>query len=674
MALSGVSSNGLNFTGLATGIDTSKIVAGLTAISQQRIDRYKGQQADLATRQTAFAALQGKLFDLQSKVGALAKTAGGAFDGRTAAVSDSTAAAAVAGTAAVPGTYTLTINSLAKAAQLASTGFSDPNTSLKTGTLKITAGSGTTTTLTVDARNNTLQGLADSVNAAAGDVRASVVNDSASGTFKLLLTSNKTGAANAIAVDATGLTGGTGATIDLAAATVQTATDARVTVGSGPNALTVASPTNQVNGLLAGISLNVLQENKTVTVTVKQDTDAAVKAVQDFATAYNGVQDLIADQTKFDPATNTKGVLLGNRDVASLANDLAGALSATIPGLGTGANRLSSVGLAFDNKGKLTFNADKLTAALNDPSGTAQADFKKLFSLSGSSDTTGIDFFLGSSKTQASGATPFQVNVATPATRAVVLSSGPPAAVVVVPANTALQIKLNALTVQGIALPAGTYNTPGELIAAIQKAINSAQPSPDNFVTAALDPSGKVQLTTNKHGSGASIAVTGVTVNGTADATLLGNLGFAGTESATGTDVAGSFTANGKTEAAVGSGQTLIGSTGNANTDGLQVKVSLAGSGTGNVTVTQGLASRLNAALNKYLDPTSGRFKAVNDALTRQSTDIGKTIDRQNAVLEAKTADLQAKFAAMETAVNNLKGLQTQLASLSASFSSNNNR
>ncbi|MDY3557880.1 flagellar filament capping protein FliD [Gemmata sp. JC673] len=671
MAISGVSTNGLNFTGLATGIDTAKIVSGLTALSQQRIDRYKSQQADIATKQTAFAALQGKLFDLQSKTASLAKTAGGAFDGRVATASDTTVATAVAGTAAVAGTYALTVTSLAKGAQVASTGFADPNTALKTGTLKITVGSGATTTVTVDSRNNTLQGLADSINAAGGDARASVVSDSATGTYKLLLTSSKTGATNQIVTDASGLTGGTGAAFDPAATTVQLATDAKVTVGSGGNALTVSSPTNQVNGLINGVTLNVLQENKTVSVTVKPDTDATVKAVQDFVTAFNGVKDQIADLTKFDPATNASGVLLGDRDVAALANDLSSALSTTIPGLGTGANRLSSVGLAFDDKGKLTFDSAKLSAALSDGSGTTQADFKKLFSLSGTSDTAGVDFFIGSSATLASGATPYQVNVTAPATRAVVLSSGPPAAVVVVPANAALQIKINSLTALGVSLPAGSYNTTGELIAAIQKAINSAQSSPENYVTAALDPSGSISLTTNKYGSAASIAVTGATVNGVADATLLSNLGFSGTESASGTNVTGNFVANGQTEAAFGTGQILAGASGNTNTSGLQVKATGTTAATANVTVTQGLASRLNTVLNKYIDPVSGRFKIINEGLNDQSTAIGNTIDKQNALLEAKTADLQSKFAAMESAVNSLKGLQTQLSSLTASSTSN---
>src|SRR5882672_7471921 len=99
--IGGISSSGLNFSGLATGIDTEKIVSGLTAINQQRIDTLKSRQADFAGKQATFVALQAKLYDLQSKANGLARSAGGAFDGRKVVSSDATALTAAAGTAAV---------------------------------------------------------------------------------------------------------------------------------------------------------------------------------------------------------------------------------------------------------------------------------------------------------------------------------------------------------------------------------------------------------------------------------------------------------------------------------------------------------------------------------------------------------------------------------------------
>ncbi|MBP3956831.1 flagellar filament capping protein FliD [Gemmata sp. G18] len=665
MAISGVNSNGLNFAGLATGIDTAKIIEGLNSISQQRIDRFKVQKTEVISKQATFATLQGKLFDLQSKTNALARSGGGAFDGRTATTSDSTSLTATAGTAAVAGTYSLSVVSLAKAAQTSSAGFADPNAQIKEGTLTLQVGSGTATTVTVDSRNNTLQGLADSINTAGGDLRASVVNDGTGVTpYRLLLTSAKTGSANAITVT-NNLSTGTGAAIDPGATVVQAATDAQVKVGSGAGAITVTSATNQVNNLITGVSLNVLQADaaKTITVTVKADTDATVKSVQDFVTSYNAVRDFITEQTQFDADSSTAGALLGNGDVSALANELSGALSATIPGLTTSSNRLSTVGLSFTDEGKLAFDSAKFTTALA-TSDTAQADFKRLFSLSGKSDASGVDFLIGTNKTKPTAGTPYKVNVTAPATRAVVVASGAPGAVMLTPPNNALQVKLNGLTAVGVTLPGGTYSTPEELIAAVQKAINSASGLNGNLVTATINGDGKAQITTQKYGSGATIAITG----GSAD--VLNALGFAGTETGTGTDVAGNFVVNGVTEAATGSGQILTGSSGNASTDGLQVTSTLSSAGSANVTVTQGLASRLGSVLNKYLDPVNGRFKQINEVFTKQTSDIDKNVAKQQALVDSKAAQLQSQFAAMETAVNNLKGIQTQLSSLTSSATS----
>lgn len=654
-SVSASNTNGLSFGGLASGIDSTKLVAGLTKLNQRRIDELNAQKAGITTKQTAFTALQGKLFDLQFKLNSLARSAGSAFDGRKATVSDATVASAVAGTAAVPGTYALTVNELARSAQIASEGFTDPNTQIKQGTLTLQVGTGTATTVTVGSQNNTLQGLADAVNAANGDVRASIVNDGSSAPFRLLLTSSKTGAANAISVT-NNLTTGTGASVDPANKVIQAATDASVTVGTGTGALTVTSATNTVNSLIPGVSLNLLQAqpSKPVTLTVANDTDGTVKAVQDFVDTYNGIRDFLNEQTRYDSESKAAGALQGNRDAAALADELSAALAATVPGLNPNANRLSTVGIGFGEKGKLTFDSAKLTSALSGQNGVTPTDVKKLFALSGTSDSPGVEFVFGGSKTKPSGATPYKVEVTTPATRAVVLASTAAASsVIITPPNNSLSLKVNGLLASGVTLTPGTY-TPETLVAMLQQRINAAPDLKNNYVSVGLDSGGRIQIASQTYGSSSTVAITG--------GGALGQLGFLGTETGTGTNVAGQFVVNGVTEAATGVGQALTGNGGNANTDGLQVRAS--GTGTANVTVSQGLASRLGAVLNKYLDPSNGRLKAVNDVFASQTASIDKTISRQNDILASKTADLETKFAAMETAINSLKGIQNQLSSL----------
>ena len=661
--ITGLNTNGLTFGGLATGINTDTLIAGLTKLNQQLIDTLKARQADVVSKQTTFAALQGKLFDLQAKTAGLARAAGGAFDGRTATPSDPAVVSAAAGTAAAPGTYTFTVTALAQAHQVASAGFADPHAQVKEGTLTLKVGSGAATTITVDGRNNTLQGLADSINAAGGEVRASVLNDGSGGTpYRLVLTATKTGAANTIAVT-NNLAAGAGAAINPTAKTYQAAADATVQVGSDPLNV-VKSATNQVNGMIPGVTLNLLKTSAgPVTVTVAHDTAAAAKAVTDFVTSYNAVQDFIRDQSSFDADTKAAGTLLGNRDAAGLADDLSAALSAAIPGLTGAVNRMSAVGLSFDERGRLNLDSAKLNQALSGQNGTTPADVKRLFGLTGSAGP-GVTFVAGSDKTVPTGATPYQVMVTAAATRASVTASSPlvtdgmTGLVTINPPNTALSLKLNGLAAVGITIEPGTY-TPEQVAALIQQKINAAQTAGGPQVAVGVDGTGRLTITSQQYGSVSRVEITG--------GTQLAPLGFAGTESAAGTDAAGKFVTDGGEEAAAGSGQTLTGRAGNGRTDGLVVRATAGSPGTTSLTVTQGLAGRLNEVLGKYLDPTAGRFKGINETYQKSIQDYDTSITKQNDMMEAKKEELTRRFAAMESAVNGLKGLQTQLASLTAS-------
>lgn len=655
-SLGGISSSGLNFSGLSTGIDTTKIIASLTKISQSKIDALTAKKSDLTARQSTFAGLQASLFDLQSKTNTLARSIAGAFDGRTASSSDSTALTAAAGTMAVAGTYNLAVQSLAQSHQTSSAGYADPNAQIKEGTLSIQVGTGTVTNVTVDSRNNTLSGLAESINAAGGDVRASVINDGSATPYRLLLSSTKTGEANAITVT-NNLTAGSGADLNPTASTVQAAADARVSLGSGPGAVTVNSATNQVTGLIPGVTITVAKADaaKPISLTVGNDTAGASKAVDEFVTAYNAAIDYVRDRSKFDAESKSAGILLGDRTAKSLTNELTAALQTTLPGLNPNANRLSSVGLSFDDQGHLKLDSAKLGQALGGQNGATIADVKRLFGVTGVSDSPGVSFTLATSKTKPSGASPYGVTVTTPASRAVVVATGPPSpSVVITPPNNALQVKINGLLSSGITLDSGTY-TPETLASLVQQKINSNAALNGNQVAVGLDSGGKLQITSQSFGSSSSVEIVGGSV--------LSQLGFAGGEKANGADVAGFFSANGTVEEATGSGQTLSGKSGNKNTDGLQVRTTVGSASTANLTVTSGIAGRLNEVLNKFLDPIDGRIANVTSGLRTSASGIDSTIAKQQAALTEESNRLTARFAAMETAVNNLKGLQTQLAS-----------
>ncbi len=385
------------------------------------------------------------------------------------------------------------------------------------------------------------------------------------------------------------------------------------------------------------------------------DTAAASKSVQDFVDSFNGIIDFINKQSTFDSASQSAGILLGNRDASGLKDELSAAITTSIPGLNPAANRLSSVGLSFGDDGKLVLDQGKLTQALSGATGASANDLKRLFGLTGTSDNPGVNFVLGTDDTKPSGVSPYQVQITSPATRATVIATNAVGTTITLsPPNNVLLLKLNGLVSSDISLDSGTYS-PDQLVSLLQQKINANSALKSNFVTVSLSATNQLQITSQQYGSASQVAIAG--------GTALSALGFSGSETANGTDVAGSFIVNGTTESANGSGQTLFGISGNVNTAGMQVKSTLTAAGAANLTVTQGLASRLNQVLKKYLDPTNGRFKTLDSGYQLSVDDIEKTITRQNSVLDDKTTQLRAQFAAMESAVNQLKGVQSQLAS-----------
>lgn len=663
MASIGGTSNtsGLNFGGLSTGIDTNTIIEGLTKLNQSRIDNLKAKQDKITLRQNTFTALGTALGDVQTALGKLGRSVAGAFDARTAKSSDDTLLTASAGSTATPGTYALTVTALAQPQAVASEGFADPGTQLKQGDFSFRVGSGPTTTVTLGPANNTLQGLADAINNSGGEVKAALINDGSAAPYRLMLTATRSGAANTIAVT-NNLTTGAGATIDPLNRTITAAADATVQLGSGPGAVVVRSDTNKVNNVLPGVTLNLTKADpaKPVAVTVAADTEGAKTAVKDFVDAYNKVVDFVGARTGYDNATKQAGVLLGNSDVQNLQTELASALTSAVPGVKSAANRLTAVGVTLDEKGKLSVDSAKLDKVLSgQQAGVSVADVKRLFAFTGDTTNTGVSFVLGSSKTKPTAAgQPYQVNVTAAATKATVSGGEALAGAITIDnSNNTFSLVVNGVASSTLSLAAGSY-TPSTLAAAVQAVINADPPLQANQVSVDV-ANGRLRITGTQYGSSNTVAI------GSGSAVGSGKpLGFLGTESGAGTNVAGTFTVNGQTEAASGIGQVLSGNTGNKNTDGLQVLVTSPTPTTANLNVTAGVATALGNVLNKYLDPVNGRFKIVDNGFKSQFDDVDKTIKRQNDALDAKKTALVAQFAAMEDAVGKLKNLGTSLSSL----------
>ena len=162
----------LTIDGLVTGIDTTTVIDGLLQIQQRQIDQFDTRRNAVLREKTAFSGVESRLISLRGSLGKLNNIQRSALLGKVATSSDEDVLTAAASDNATPGVYTLHINSLAHAHQVASQGFAGQDAAITKGTLQLRTGSGSVTTITIDDSNDTLEGLADAINNSEASVNA----------------------------------------------------------------------------------------------------------------------------------------------------------------------------------------------------------------------------------------------------------------------------------------------------------------------------------------------------------------------------------------------------------------------------------------------------------------------------------------------------------------------
>lgn len=655
--------------GLVSGIDTESIIKGLLQVKQRQIDRLTLQTSEAKAKQASIKSLEAKIAGLRSQVIKLTRPTSSPFSTRKTTVSDENALIATSTSKAAVGVYDVRVNTLAQAHQVATQAYADKDAEITQGTFTVRAGSQSPIELTIDSANNTLQGLADSINNANAGVSATLVRDGGSG-YRLLLTSQKTGAAEAISITNNLADSGGGALrpeFDLNNP-VQEGLDASVTLGSGAGAITVSSPTNEISDLIEGVKLNLLQADaaKVLKVRVERDASSATNAVQDFVDSFNDVMTFIDAQVKYDSKTDRGGVLLGNRTVIEIQDKLRSSILDVVPGANPRLNRLTSLGITVGDDGKLVLNETKLQDILNGKvAGVSETDVRKLFALDGTSTNNGVNFLLGGTKTKDS-TTPYQIDITQAAERASITAGTALAGSTVIDGtNKTLELSIDNATIS-VTLNEGTYTTQ-QLADSLELLINAHQNMVGRQVRVAVDGGGLLSLTSLAYGAASKVSVTG--------GTSLAALGLTAGQSDVGVDVAGRYIVDGQIETATGKGRVLTGDSGNGHTDGLQVQVGLSSSQVNagieaQLTVTRGVAARLDQALNSLLDADKGQLHIADEGFGDTIESIQKSIDRAQSVFDQQQSLLLEKFRSLETALQKIQSQSSYLSGQLAGLAS----
>lgn len=216
------------------------------------------------------------------------------------------------------------------------------------------------TTVTFDP-SDTLSKIVGKINAAGVGVSASILNSgSSSNPFRISLSSASSGRAGRFLLDTNGF--------NLGLETLEAGNDARVFLGSDDpaKAILLQSSVNTLDQAISGVSIDLLTTSASpVELTVSRDTGAFESAVNEFITAFNAVISRIDEQSKYDPATKRKGVLLGDGTAQGVRANLFSSIQNDGTGL-TGTFRfLTQVGIGFEG-GRLTFNRERFRQALEE--------------------------------------------------------------------------------------------------------------------------------------------------------------------------------------------------------------------------------------------------------------------------------------------------------------------
>src|SRR5258708_6616021 len=125
-----VNTNGITFSGLASGLDTSKIISALVTLESLPIQQMQSQQQTFQAKLSAVGTLKGFVQDLQTKAQVLESKS--SFLSYTTSVSLAGHVSVSASGAASEGTHTVTVNKLAGIDRSAFDGAPDVPTNLPT--------------------------------------------------------------------------------------------------------------------------------------------------------------------------------------------------------------------------------------------------------------------------------------------------------------------------------------------------------------------------------------------------------------------------------------------------------------------------------------------------------------------------------------------------------------
>jgi flagellar hook-associated protein 2 len=361
--------------GVGTGLDLESIVTGLMDLERQPLTRLESKQNIISAQISAYGSFKSKLDSFQTAMASLASAS--SFKVFQANSQDEDLFTATSTSAASAGSYDINVTQIASRDKLASSAYTDYNTTVGEGTLSISVG-GESFDVTIDSSNSSLAGIRTAINNASDNtgVTASIITDDSGA--RLVLTSNETGTENAISVsvsgdgdgnntDASGLSAfvySSGGTQNLTS--ISSAKDAIVEI----DGFTVTSSSNAIANAIDGVTLNVKDVGSS-TLEITRNDEAILESVNEFASAYNALMTEIKSQRS--------GQLEADSTLLTIERQVRDVFNSGASITGSSFSYLVEAGISFDKDGVMTVDENKVNEVLSSDFNS----FANLFSAEG---------------------------------------------------------------------------------------------------------------------------------------------------------------------------------------------------------------------------------------------------------------------------------------------------
>lgn len=352
-----------NSLGFGSGLDIKQLVTDLSSASRDpKVARISTLTQQNQARVSAVAQARS---DLEGFADSLEQMIADGSLRSTPTVSDESvlSATARAGLSADSFSATMVVNSLARAQTAYSGIVTDKTAAIGTGTMTLSVG-GVNKTITIDATNNSLEGLATAINASGAGVTASIVADT--GGSRIVL-KGATGEDNAFtltadagadpALAAFGYGSGGGMTLG------QSAMNASFTI----DGIAYSRDSNIVDDIIPGMSLTLKKAapGQPVDIGASRPLDMIRQTVGDFVSVYNQLKKSLSAAASMSGTTSSLRSL--ERELSDMVNK--------VLTTGSGISKLSDIGITSAKDGTLTLDSAKLEKALAADAGGVEALF-----------------------------------------------------------------------------------------------------------------------------------------------------------------------------------------------------------------------------------------------------------------------------------------------------------